>query len=241
MCIVTYFPTQEGFFLTTNRDEKNTRQTAYPKAYKHQQHNLIYPKDCEKGGSWVAIHTTHKKMACLLNAKGDQPNHHEKISRGKIPISLLLDEKTLSKRELLKKVSPFTLIYIQYFDEIRVQEYNWDGKNLNIALVDEKKSHLWASNTLYSADEKSRLTKRFEKNVEKFISPNDVVDFHNKNAQPLHNPIFLKKDRQLQTLSITSLQVTKKDEIISYTDLLKKSTREIKILINKPLQKVLDA
>lgn len=227
MCIVTYLPTHNGFYFTSNRDEINTRQTDYPKAYKHQRHEIIYPKDMEKGGSWFAIDAEHKKMACLLNATGKQPNQHNKISRGKLLINFLIDEKSLLQYEVLKKVAPFTLIQVAYTDNLVIEEYHWDGESIKLSHVDDKKPHLWCSNTLYSTEEKNRITKKFKRQLTKIKCLRDIIGFHKKIAQPLCNDVFLKKDRNLQTLSVTSLQSTNKKEVISYSDLLENLTKVI--------------
>ncbi|MGC6525604.1 MAG: NRDE family protein [Flavobacteriaceae bacterium] len=232
MCIVTYLPNHNGFYFTSNRDEVNTRQTDYPKAYNHQQYEIIYPKDLEKGGSWFAIDTAHKKMACLLNATGKQPNQENRISRGKLPINFLIEEMSLLKEKTLKRVAPFTLIGIQYTTKVIIEEYHWDGESIKLSYIDEKKPYLWCSNTLYSEDDKNRLTREFKNNLKKIESFRDVVDFHNKMAQPLCNNVFLKKDKDLQTLSITSLKATNKKEIISYSDLLENSIRVL-ITVNQ--------
>lgn len=223
MCVVTYFPTQNGFYFTSNRDEVNTRQTDYPKAYKHQQYEIIYPKDLQKGGSWFAVDVTHKKISCLLNAKGKQPNQENRISRGELPINFLIDENRLLQDETIKKIAPFTLICIEYTNEIIIEKYHWDGENIMLNYIDEKKPHLWCSNTLYSDEEKNRLTKKFEKNLMKIKSVKDIINFHRKMAHAAGNDVFLKKDRDLQTLSITSFQTTRKKGIISYSDLVENS------------------
>lgn len=225
MCIVTYLPDQNGFYFTSNRDEINTRQTDYPKIYKHQRHKIIYPKDLEKGGSWFAINAAQKKMACLLNATGKQPSQENGISRGILPINFLIDEKSLLKEETLKRVAPFTLLCIQYTDAVIIEEYQWDGESIKLSYIDEKKPYLWCSNTLYSADEKNRLTKKLKDNLTKVKSIRDIVDFHKKMAQPEGNDVFLKKDKDLQTLSVTSFRAENKKGIISYSDLLKNSTK----------------
>lgn len=225
MCVVTYFPANNGFYFTSNRDEVNTRQTDYPKAYKHQQYEIIYPKDLEKGGSWFAIDASQKKMACLLNATGKQPSQDDRISRRKLPINFLIKEKSLLQEDTLKKVAPFTLICIQYTDNVIIEEYHWDGESIKLSYINEKKPYLWCSNTLYSTEEKDRLTKMFKGNLTKIKSLTDIVDFHKKMAQPLRNDVFLKKDKDLQTLSVTSLRATNKKGIISYSNLLENSTR----------------
>lgn len=225
MCVVTYFPSEKEMFLTSNRDEKNTRKTVHPKTYKHEGLDIIYPKDLEQGGSWLAINATEKRLACLLNAKGVQPNPKDKISRGTIPINFVLNEKSVLQKNMLKKVAPFTLICIDYVNRIFIEEFHWHGNNMSLKLIDEKKPQLWCSNTLYTAKEKNRFTTKFKGKKTDIKSLEDIVNFHKEIAQPLQNNVFIKKDKDIQTMSITGVQATAKSTFVSYSNLVEKSTR----------------
>ena len=69
MCIVSYIPTEKGFYFTSNRDENQLRKTLIPRTYSHGIHRLTYPKDMEKVGSWLAIHANRNRLGCILNGK----------------------------------------------------------------------------------------------------------------------------------------------------------------------------
>ena len=57
MCTVTYIPTKEHVYLTSNRDEKNWRTDALaPEVYEFSSGKIIYPKDGDAGGTWIAAH-----------------------------------------------------------------------------------------------------------------------------------------------------------------------------------------
>ncbi len=225
MCIVTYIPTKKGFFFTSNRDEVKTRQTDCLKTYKHQGFEFLYPKDLEKGGSWFVVNTSSKKIACLLNATGKQPNLDTKMSRGLIPINFLIHEKNFLLEEMIEKVSPFTLICIQYGNNIIIEEFEWNGERLTRKKINEKETHLWCSNTLYNRDYKEHLTKKILCETPKLKSTREVIDFHKKMAQPENSNVYLKKDKCLQTLSITCFNETENQEIISYLDIQKNATK----------------
>ena len=52
MCTVTYLPQEnDGFILTSNRDESPMRKTIPPKKYVENGVELIYPKDQLAGGT----------------------------------------------------------------------------------------------------------------------------------------------------------------------------------------------
>ena len=62
MCTVTYIPVGEKKYITSNRDEKAFRKKALPpQPYLHKEISLIYPKDGDAGGSWIALNENGKQ------------------------------------------------------------------------------------------------------------------------------------------------------------------------------------
>ncbi len=53
MCTVTFVPTQNGYILTSSRDEQKARSTIFPKKYSIANKTLIFPKDELSGGTWI--------------------------------------------------------------------------------------------------------------------------------------------------------------------------------------------
>jgi len=70
MCTVTYIPSTEenGFVLTSNRDEKEFRPTSPPEIYAYGNCKLVYPRDEQAGGSWIAINEKGISIACSMVA-----------------------------------------------------------------------------------------------------------------------------------------------------------------------------
>jgi uncharacterized protein with NRDE domain len=67
MCTVTFIPAADGVYLTSNRDERLTRPDAlFPFRAAQEGQELIYPKDAEAGGSWIALKSAGD-AAVLLN------------------------------------------------------------------------------------------------------------------------------------------------------------------------------
>ena len=67
MCTVTYLPLEnEGFILTSNRDESHIRKTIPPKKYVENGVELAYPKEQLAGGTWIGA-STKNRLVCLLN------------------------------------------------------------------------------------------------------------------------------------------------------------------------------
>ena len=224
MCVVSFFRTKQGFFLTSNRDEKNNRPTIHPKIYTHKNRRLVYPKDIEKGGTWFALDSHKKRVACLLNASGKQPDSAKKMSRGEVPIKYLMDEKTILSEGYLHNIAPFTLICIQFKNTLFLEEYNWNGIKLTLKVLDENSPHLWCSNTLYSLAEKKRLRILFTNQVQGFSTTKNTLDFHKSIAQHTNKNVFIKKDNTLQTVSVTCFYGQKIGESITYANLINSAT-----------------
>ena len=67
MCTVTFIPTKNTVFLTSNRDEKIYRGKALPPDIKKiVSGNLLYPVDADKGGTWM-IARDKGTVGVLLN------------------------------------------------------------------------------------------------------------------------------------------------------------------------------
>ena len=223
MCIVTFFPTSEGFLFTSNRDEKYQRKTLEPATYLHPT-PLIYPKDMEHDGTWIAVDAKQKKIVCLLNANGSQPDPNLKISRGQLPIQLLLKDKKILSKSTLAKIAPFQLIKVCFLEIPKLESFHWNGVHLINKTLDAKKPHLWCSDTLYSEPKKQGLKNDFKSSLNNFNQWNDLINFHKKVAQPINNSVFLKKEYGLQTVSITSLRHQNKQLDLYYNNLLEDKT-----------------
>ena len=91
MCTVTYLPLEnDGFILTSNRDESPMRKTIPPKKYLENGVELAYPKDQLAGGTWIGA-STKNRLVCLLNGafKKHERNSYYKMSRGLVVKNIL--------------------------------------------------------------------------------------------------------------------------------------------------------
>lgn len=219
MCVVTYLPVDKGFIFSSNRDEKQQRPTLEPASYDHR-YPLIYPKDMDHGGTWFAVDSKHKHLFCVLNATGIQPNSIKKISRGQLPIKLLLGDGAILLKSSLKHIAPFQLISVNFDKTLKLTHFHWDGNLIKKTQIDSSKPHVWSSNTLYNEAKRQGLKNDFNLQSTQFKDWNDVIGFHKKIAQPLNNNVFLKKDKGLQTVSITSLTLQDTETELYYNNLL---------------------
>ena len=96
MCTVTFIATSNGFVISSNRDEKISREKAIsPKSYEINSKKVVFPKDQKAGGTWIAH--TEKKVVVLLN--GAKEKHQAKSfyrkSRGLIVTEIASSNSSL--------------------------------------------------------------------------------------------------------------------------------------------------
>lgn len=242
MCTVSYVPLNEGFILTSSRDEVTLRATLKPQIYTDNNNILVYPKDVAAGGTWIAAN--HKKqIACLLN--GAFQNHIKQDyyakSRGRVLLnsfdfrshSEFMDEINLDN------VEPFTLLLIDYRAELKFNQMVWDGERKHIQSIDQNVPAIWSSATLYTdSDRELRKTwfkKWLIKNSE-FVDSN-ILDFHTVNHSDIDRVnVLMKRENDLQTLSISQFRIIEASETFNYLDLGDNSLTSINLSDLKCIQ-----
>lgn len=224
MCTVSYVPTREGFIITSTRDEQINRPTEYPQSYSIKGNDLIFPKDLQSGGTWIALCPGEKRIACLLN--GAFENHQRKdtyrLSRGQILLDSFVYPSSETYQAFLdfEDVEPFTLLFIENAKMLKFRELRWDGKQKYFNKIDTTKPQIWSSATLYDSATREQREKLFQN----WISSNDwetVADFHaNKQGIDSQNDVIMKRDGGLQTLSISQIKYSDLGFTFQYTDLI---------------------
>jgi len=152
MCTVTYIPKENNtFILTSNRDEAVGRTTLVPSFYDIDGVKMLFPKDAVAGGTWIGI-SEKSRMICLLN--GGFENHVKvqdyKMSRG-IVVKRLLKADDLSEAINnfdYQGIEPFTIVAIDWSNNLKATELVWDGYKAHITVLD-KEPKIWSSSTLY--------------------------------------------------------------------------------------------
>ncbi|CAN5331629.1 NRDE family protein [soil metagenome] len=227
MCTVTYIPMENGFVLTSSRDEKVYRPTFSPASHLHGSQNIIYPKDKLAGGTWFAVNG-QKETACLLN--GGLENHvkkdYYKKSRGKVLLdSFEYDDVAYFIMSYnFEDIEPFTLLVIRksIFSVIV-----WDGLTISLKQVDDKKPTIWSSVTLYDRETIQQREKWFARWLQRNSSAPDfnIREFHSyrHDENPVYDILMKRKDG-LQTVSITQLIADDQMGVLVYTDLLDRKT-----------------
>ena len=146
-------------------------------------------------------------------------------SRGQVLLDSFLYEanEAFVKNYDLKDVEPFTLILIDYKEELEIRELVWDGARKHHRLVDIKTPQLWSSSTLYDQENRANRQLWFKKWL---LDHNEAPDYNiaafhaRKHAEDDQVDIIMQRDNGLQTVSVSSIQVKDGNLEFIYTDLL---------------------
>lgn len=225
MCTVTYLPLNEGYILTTNRDEDPNRARAEePGRYDSDRPQIIYPRDPQGQGSWVAVHE-NGSARCLLNGafaphKHNPPYRH---SRGLVPLqSFDFDEPhaflaTYDASDL----EPFTLLWIE---QGQLAEFRWDEETLHYREYDPSKPMIWSSAQLYTDVVRAKRERWFEQWLQdhEIFTQEEILEFHHFGGEgnSAEDLVMNPSDLPPQTISVTSFY-SAREKILHYHDLLK--------------------
>lgn len=224
MCTVTFIPQHDnGFILTSNRDESPIRSTLRPAIYAVNNTQLLFPKDEVAGGTWIGV-SDKKRVICLLNGgfSAHQRAASYRMSRGVI-VTDLLTTKDISeaiKTYNFNGVEPFTMILINFETGTEIFELVWDGAKAHFT---EKplQPHIWSSSLLYTPTTKKAREHWFSEFIFNNIHPEstDMLNFH-KTAGEGDTNIDLIMDRGfVKTKSITQVVKTTEALWMHYEDL----------------------
>lgn len=225
MCTVTFIPTPNGIYLSSNRDEHGTRGRAILPA-KHA--GILYPEDKDAGGSWIAV-KNNGDAAVLLNGAfiKHQPTPPYRSSRGIIFLEIIRAIKPyVCFAEIdLTGIQPFTMVI---FSHHRLYECRWDGNTKYAIQLDAAIPHIWSSVTLYAP---SVIDKRKEWFTEWQQSVNEI---NRENILHLHRfEGDLVAKGEIKTVSITSIHISVTEANLSYLDMQDHQLHEKKITITK--------
>ena len=203
MCTVSYIPNNTGFVLTSNRDENPGRNTQSPKEITLDSGEILTaPIDEQNNGTWVAA-TNKNRVACLLN--GAFIKHERSLPYRKSRGLIVLEAFNYSSfsafiQEInLTKIEPFTLILAE---KNMLQVMIWDGTQKHHQLLDNNRSYLWSSSTLYSRDVHDNKLQFFDTYIkEETIAPNTILEMHGLYSDNL----FILNRPQVKTVSITQV------------------------------------
>jgi uncharacterized protein with NRDE domain len=232
MCTVTYLPLKnEGFILTSNRDESPMRKTIPPQKYVENGVELMYPKDELAGGTWIG--TSEKdRLVCLLNGgfEKHQRNSYYRMSRGVVVKNILSVDDPVNYIEEFDfdNIEPFTLVLVDWSQELTTYELVWDGEQKHFQQLPQEPK-IWSSSTLYDSEMKRERQEWFQEwlEVQNEFQQQAILDFHQSTDKGTQGTTLKMKRPFVETVSVTSVIKNAQTHSLKYIDIKNPSETEI--------------
>jgi uncharacterized protein with NRDE domain len=223
MCTVTFIPGKDKVFITSNRDEKLSRKQALaPSLYMYKGWKMIFPKDAEANGTWIAL-KENGDAAVLLNGAflkhQSQPPYRE--SRGVIFLDILASKYPsyrFSKTDL-QGIEPFTVIL---YERGSLYQFKWDGAERFCKQLPASRPYIWSSATLYDGLVIKQREQWFAAflNRNSFPTQQDILNFHRFSGDgDCNNDLLMSREGIYSTVSITSILLTGGRGNMKYMDM----------------------
>lgn len=231
MCTVTFIPKpNNGFILTSNRDEAPGRETISPKIYNEEGVQLLYPKDALAGGTWIGV-SEMKRVVSLMNGGfvAHKRNPPYRKSRGVVVKDFLKAKgiKTEVENYNFHGIEPFTVIVVEYRQDIQLLQLVWDGLDFHFS-EEPLAPKIWSSSPLYPEDLKKKREQWFSEFLFEKVRPSEkeLLDFHTTAGEGDLKSNLIMDRKVVKTKSIT--QIVKNSETVKmhYKDLHTSSISE---------------
>lgn len=210
MCTVSWRHEAQGYQLCCNRDEVNTRQTAFPPAVEEREGvRFIAPLDPDRGGTWIALNESGLTV-CLLNGANLTMEPPRALlgtrSRGWL-VPRLAAERTIAgmvaylETVTLEDYSPFTLVMLGPGGQTRLGE--WDGWSRRFEM-DLATCGLLSSSSFDSAGARRYREEMFRAHVRRGGS---LAEFHGSHGEGAnaYSPCMHRTDAE--TVSFSRVEV----------------------------------
>jgi hypothetical protein len=239
MCTVTCIPGRDKIYLTSNRDEKHWRSNALPPAvYPAASGNLLFPKDGDAGGTWIAAHENGNAIVFLNGGfirHTPQPPYRK--SRGLVLLDLLNtpDPAKAFNTISLHQIEPFTAVM---WSAGQLVEGRWDGSQKYTSRLSLSTPHIWSSATLYDEAVVEKRKSWFNKWLQQHPqpTPDHILHFHQFTGDgDSHNDLRMNRNGQVFTVSVTLLTLTDEMTQMHYLDLKKNSAFTQHITVEKSM------
>jgi hypothetical protein len=210
MCTVTYLPTYNGFLLTSNRDEALIRKpAARPLVYHSASGPILFPRDGDAGGTWIATSANYRTV-CLLNG-AFYPHHHNppyKKSRGLVVLDFFDSESVKAFVDTcdLNGIEPFTMLLIE---EKKLYEFRWDGVQKYFKEIDATQPLIRCSVTLYAPEVIALREKWFSNWLQKHnkYEAKEILKFHLfAGENDAGTNIRMSRSGLVKTVSVTCIE-----------------------------------
>lgn len=237
MCTVSFIPLKDTFFITSNRDEKPTRQKALkPGLHFHNGYKLLFPRDAAAGGTWIAV-KENGDAAVLLNGAfiSHTPEPPYRKSRGLVFLDIFCTDRpaVTFSRTGLAGIEPFTYVLLE---KGCLYEFRWNGSEKFCKQLPVNRPHIWSSATLYDGLIMKKREQWFAEFLNKTPRPTqqDILHFHRFSGDGnSHTDLLMNRD-QYATVSITSIQLTANRAVLKYIDVTENKVSDIKMELLQP-------
>jgi hypothetical protein len=224
MCTVAFIPVGNEYFLTANRDEQWDRPAAQPPGtYRVNGQKILFPMDPRSGGTWFAVNENGHAVVFLNGAfEKHIPGEAYRKSRGLILLDLAsaVLPTVAFERADLDQIEPFTAIIVEFRN---LYICRWDGLIKTRRKLDESRSHIWSSVTLYDSATAAKRALWFDSWMSKNPHPSisAVLDFHRHAGDgDLQNDLVMNRNNLLLTHNICTAFVSENSAVLHYLDLL---------------------
>lgn len=222
MCTVSFIPTAEQIFITSNRDESPHRQASgLTSSHGNDKIIIHYPLDEVSGGSWIALSETGRAV-CLLNGAFDSfiPNPPYRQSRGLVVMDAVFapDVSDFLQSYNLHQIAPFTLLV---YEANNFQQLVWDGDKRHLSKLSIHEPQIWSSATLYPKHVRDLRQTLFIEwiGTQDSFDRESIMSFHQMvNGDP-DNDFIMNRNDVVKTLSITSITLQKTNSSILHISL----------------------
>jgi hypothetical protein len=239
MCTVTFIPAPDKVYLTSNRDEKHWRSPALaPAVYDFPSGKILFPKDADAGGTWIAAHENGNAIVFLNGgwvAHTPQPPYRK--SRGLILLELI--NSTMPYHYFLsaslENIEPFTAVI---WEDRRLYECRWDGIQKYHEALDAEVPHIWSSVTLYNNEVILKRRHWFETWLREHGTPfqDDILHFHQFTGDgDQQNDLLMNRDGKVFTVSVTSMAIMDHSITMHYLDIKNNQTFAQELAIEKSM------
>ena len=96
--------------------------------------------------------------------------------------------------------------------------------------LNSRKPHLWSSSSLYDSEKHHIFQTLFDKEKSELNIFKNNLSFHKGLAQPLNSSVYLEKEKNIQTVSITTFIKKESGSKLNYLD-LKKENPELSTIL----------
>lgn len=225
MCTVTLLSdhsAKKSFILTSSRDEAPGRKTKSPEFYTEKGVKMVFPKDAVAGGTWLGV-SERKRLLCLLNGEFEKHDRHPpyRLSRGVVVKDLLAvtNYEEAVRRYDLSGVEPFTLIAVEWQEELKFSEFVWDGARKHFKPLPQG-PQIWSSSPLYSLQMKELRKSWFQDflNLGE-VTPKKLLEFHESAGIGDTNVDVVMDRGVVKTRSISQVRLSREKIDFYYHDL----------------------